>query len=157
VAVRRASYGDEQTLRSLRLQAMTDAPDAFGSTYEREKARTASDWQRWIEPNPTFLFELPSDEAVGIVAAVTDPAEPTVVQLMSMWVHPSVRGTGVGDALVQAVIAWATVEHALALRVWVMQGNISAVRLYERNGFRTTGNTAVRDRDGAVEVEMHRP
>jgi len=37
--VRRAQIGDEAVLRDLRLRAMLDAPDAFGSTYEREAAR----------------------------------------------------------------------------------------------------------------------
>jgi hypothetical protein len=29
---------------------MSDSPDAFGSTYERELARTTLDWQRWLSP-----------------------------------------------------------------------------------------------------------
>jgi ribosomal protein S18 acetylase RimI-like enzyme len=155
VAVRRAISGDEQTLRSLRLQAMTDAPDAFGSTYERELARTPQDWQRWIEPNPTFLFEAPGEEASGIVAAFREPDD--LVHLTSMWVRPSARRAGVGDALVRAVIVWAAFEHARELRVWVMRENTPATRLYERNGFRPTGNQSARDRDGAIEIEMHRP
>lgn len=156
MAVRRATHGDEPTIRSLRLQAMADAPEAFGSTYQREQARTAADWQRWIEPNPTFLFQPPDGEAVGIVAAAAEPGEFTVVQLMSMWVHPSTRGTGAGDALVQAVVEWASDEQADELRVWVMQDNVPAVHLYERNGFRPTGTTAIRERDGGVEIEMLR-
>jgi ribosomal protein S18 acetylase RimI-like enzyme len=145
-------------LRSLRLQALSDAPDAFLSTYEREEARTTADWQRWIEPNPTFVFEGLGDVPVGIVSAVRHEHEPTVVQLMSLWVHPSVRGTGVGDALVEAVIAWVVAERALTLRLWVAKENIRAIRAYERHGFRLTGNeVALRAREGAVEVEMHRP
>lgn len=35
-SVRRTVVGDEAILRDLRLQAMSDAPEAFGSTYERE-------------------------------------------------------------------------------------------------------------------------
>jgi hypothetical protein len=39
--VRRAMPGDEPILRALRLQALSDTPDAFGSTYERELGHTA--------------------------------------------------------------------------------------------------------------------
>jgi hypothetical protein len=35
--VRRAMAGDEPILRALRLEAMSDAPQAFGSTYDRER------------------------------------------------------------------------------------------------------------------------
>jgi GNAT superfamily N-acetyltransferase len=49
-SVRRAALGDEPILRELRLQALREAPDAFGSTYEWEVARTTADWQRWMSP-----------------------------------------------------------------------------------------------------------
>jgi len=162
VVVRRAIAGDEPTIRSLRLQALTDAPAAFGSTYERELARTPQDWQRWIEPNPTFLFDQAGlfDEAgaepSGIVCAIREPEEPGVVQLVSMWVRPSARRAGVGDALVRAVVDWAAEQRARELRVWVMLENAPATRLYERNGFRPTGTQTVRERDGAIEIEMRR-
>lgn len=42
VNVRAATLGDELVLRELRLQALTDAPEAFGSTYDCEVARTAA-------------------------------------------------------------------------------------------------------------------
>jgi hypothetical protein len=57
LAERRAALGDEPVLRELRLQALSEAPDAFGSTYERELARTTSDWQRWLSPGVTFILE----------------------------------------------------------------------------------------------------
>src|SRR3954451_6964744 len=57
LTVRRAAAGDEPILRGLRLQALTDEPMAFGSTYERERARTVADWQRWLSPGATFLLE----------------------------------------------------------------------------------------------------
>jgi len=162
VVVRRAIAGDEPTIRSLRLQALTDAPAAFGSTYERELARTPQDWSRWIEPNATFLFEEwglfdeAGAEPSGIVAAMREPDEPGVMQLVSMWVRPSARRAGVGDALVRTVVDWAAEQQARELRVWVMLENAPATHLYERNGFRATGRQTVRERDGAIEIEMHR-
>jgi len=42
-SLRRAVPGDEPILRELRLQALSEVPEAFGSTYERELARTPSD------------------------------------------------------------------------------------------------------------------
>jgi len=43
VTVRRAVPGDEPILRTLRLEALAEAPEAFGSTYDRELARTTAD------------------------------------------------------------------------------------------------------------------
>jgi GNAT superfamily N-acetyltransferase len=153
--VRRAVAGDEPILRELRLQALSDAPDAFGSTYERELARTTSDWQRWLSPGVTFILEEPQS-ASGIVAGGRDAASPAIVHLMAMWVHPTIRGTGAGDRLVAAVLSWAQTEGARVVRLDVVGSNDRARRFYERNGFRSTGHEAVRERDGHIEVQMER-
>ena len=155
--VRRATFDDIGTLRSLRLQALVDSPDAFGSTYARELARTDNDWRRWIEPHPTFLLCEATLEATGIVAGVRDEDDPTTAILMAMWVAPSSRGTGGGDLLVSAVLGWADETEAVSVRLWVTDGNEHARRLYERHGFALTGRELVRDRDGRTEIEMSRP
>jgi ribosomal protein S18 acetylase RimI-like enzyme len=74
-----------------------------------------------------------------------------------MWVHPSIRGTGVADELVAAVIAWARSEGAKWVRLKVIQGNDRARHFYERMGFCTTGQEETRERDGVIEVQMQRP
>src|SRR5580692_2672982 len=115
-SVRRAVLGDESILRDLRLQALTDEPNAFGSTYERELARTTADWQRWMSPGVTFiLYE--SAGARGMVAGVRDESDPTIVHLMAMWVHPQIRGSGGAGELLVAVVAWARSEGANVVRL----------------------------------------
>ena len=153
--MRRAVPGDEAILREVRLQALSDAPDAFGSTYERELARTMSDWQRWLSPGVTFILDEPGG-ASGIVAGQRDVTDPEVVQLMAMWVHPAIRGSGAADELVDAVLAWAALEGAKVLRLNVMQHNHRARRFYDRCGFRPTGHESIRERDGLIEVQMRR-
>ncbi len=153
--IRRAAVGDEKTLRGLRLQALSDAPEAFGSTYERELARTTTDWQRWMSPGVTFILDAP-EGANGIVAGSRDTTDASVVQLMAMWVHPAIRGSGAADELVAAVLAWAESVGARLVRLDVMRANARALRFYERNGFRLTGREAVRERDGMLEVQMER-
>lgn len=153
--VRRARLGDEPVLRELRLQAMSDAPETFGSTYEREAARTTSDWQRWMSPGATFILDTPAGTK-GIVAAARDAEDGEVVHLMAMWVHPAFRGSGAADKLVGAVVAWAEAERARIVRLVVMKTNEPARRCYARNGFRPTGHEEFRERDGEVQVRMER-
>ena len=52
-----------------------------------------------------------------------------------MWVDPTVRGRGVGTALVDAVEAWARSWGGREVILWVFPTNVDAVRLYERIGF----------------------
>jgi RimJ/RimL family protein N-acetyltransferase len=150
--VRRATAGDEPILRGVRLAALADSPDAFGSTYERELARTTADWQRWISPGATWILD--ADEPRGIVAGARDSDDPGIVNLMAMWAHPSVRGGPAADALVIAVLSWAAGEGAREVRLRIARGNRRAQRCYERNGFRLTGREMAGHREGLIEVEM---
>jgi GNAT superfamily N-acetyltransferase len=152
---RRAIIGDEALLRRLRLEALTFEPYAFGSTLDRELARTVEDWRRWISSGVVFLLE-DDRGAKGLVAGAHDASEPAVVQLMAMWVHPDARGSGGSDALVSAVVAWAQSERAKVVRLQVVNDNLRARRCYERNGFVATGRTSRRERDGAAELQMER-
>jgi ribosomal protein S18 acetylase RimI-like enzyme len=153
--IRRAESGDEPLLREIRLEALAEAPEAFGSTLEREHARTLVDWQQWLSPSATFVLETDTGPN-GIAAAVPDSTDAAVVHLMAMWVHPALRASGAASALVQAVLVWAEGRGASLVRLDVIDGNERARRLYERHGFQATGQIAMRPRDGAREVQMER-
>jgi ribosomal protein S18 acetylase RimI-like enzyme len=134
---------------------MLDSPDAFGSTYERELARTTSDWQKWLSPGVTFILEV-GDGAGGIVAGVHDAADSNVVHLMAMWIDPLFRGSAGADELAACVISWAASEGARTIRLEVMQSNERARRFYERNGFRACGDQAISEREGRSRIRMER-
>ena len=153
--VRRAVPGDEPILRAVRLQALSDSPDAFGSTYDREIARTDADWQRWMSPGVTFIL-LDDGGPKGIIAGMRDQTDAAVVHLMSMWVDAALRGSGAADTLVASLVSWADRAGATVMRLAVIHDNHRARRFYERLGFRPNGRQTVRPRDGAIEVEMER-
>jgi GNAT superfamily N-acetyltransferase len=151
--VRRAEIADVPVLRALRIEALSTEPDAFGSTLEREIHRTEENWQRWIAPNPTFLLEADGHPR-GMVAGVQEVEDVSTVDLMAMWVHPEARGTGAAARLIAAVRQWAGAIGATQVRLKVVEANLRARRCYERCGFRATGRQFVREKDGAIEIEM---
>jgi|SRR5579863_2643392 ribosomal protein S18 acetylase RimI-like enzyme len=151
--IRRAVIGDEEVLRELRIQALTDAPEAFGSTLERELARTVEDWRKWLTPGVTFLV-LADGKPRGLVAGVYDAADRNVVHLMAMWVQPAVRGSGAANLLVTAVKDWAAEVGASQVRLNVVESNVRARRCYERAGFRATGRRGIVAKSGDTEIEM---
>ena len=155
-SVRRAVPGDEEIIRRVRLAALSDAPAAFESTFEREQTRTDAEWRTWIERGAVFVLER-ADCACGIAAGVPHTSEPAAVFLVSMWVAPAARGTGAGDQLVAAVLDWAAARGARAVYLHVTQGNARAQAFYLKNGFGSTGERLVRQRDGTIELEMRRP
>ena len=141
VIIERIRPDEWARLRSVRLAALTDSPAAFGSTLERELAFGDHEWQARAAASAegsdraTFLARS-GDEVVGIVGGFV---EGDAVELVSMWVAPSARGTGLGRSLVERVVEW-TADDTGAARVdlWVVRGNDAAQALYERMGFAVT-------------------
>lgn len=132
---------DWTTWRQLRLAALGEAPQAFGAQL--------ADWQgdgdleeRWrgrlaIPGSHNVVVRL-DGRAVGMASGVPTSA-PGTVELISMWVAPEARGRGVGDALMQEIERWARSVGASVLRLSVADDNTAAAALYERHGFRFTG------------------
>ena len=140
VLVRETVADDWQALRDIRLEALRDAPTAFGSTYERETERSEAHWRDRIARGGTFLAFVPEVSATqpaGLIGGYQE--DPVTVELVSMYVRPRARGRGVGEALVAAVIDWAGQRNAPAVRLWVTETNAPALALYERCGFALTG------------------
>lgn len=152
--VRRLGIGDEALLRTLRIAALTDAPEQFCSTLEREERRTLEDWRRWFAPGVTFVAER-AGGPVGLVAGFPARDEPAAAYLLAMWVAPEHRGGGCADALIRTLLRWAQGQGYATVILDVVEGNERAQRVYARHGFRATGTTHVRS--GHVEVEMRCP
>jgi GNAT superfamily N-acetyltransferase len=140
VMVREVVAADWRALRDIRLEALRDAPAAFGSTYAREATFGEADWQRRISRGGTFLGYLPeasASEPAGLIGGYSE--EPEMVELVSMYVRPRARGRGVGEALIATVIDWAGARNAASVHLWVTETNKPARLLYERCGFSLTG------------------
>ncbi len=127
-----------QRLRNIRLRALRDAPDAFGSTLEDTLKRSPQDWLEQLKTLPLFLAVLDGDDA-GMVRYGADDRRAGVVWLLSMWVAPAARGKGAGDALVEAVVNAARQGGAKQMLLDVADGNHHAIALYARHGFKPNG------------------
>ena len=95
-------------------------------------------------------------QVVGTVGAGPGEFEGAAA-LTALWVDPGFRSQGVGKALVEAVVDWATSKGFTQVLLWVTEMNDKAQRLYERHGFARTGRVIeVRAREPALECEMSR-
>ena len=60
ITVRRFAPHEWRVYRELRLRALADSPDAFGSTYEREAARTDAEWEDRLTTGATAHGQMPA-------------------------------------------------------------------------------------------------
>lgn len=157
VLVREITADDWELMRDVRLAALAEAPHAFGSTYAREADFTEERWRDRISERSVTFFahEETADAPPAGLAGVY--VEDGTAELVSMWVRPSARGLGVGEALVEAAAAWAKTRDFRSLFLWVTESNAPAVRLYERLGFTPTGERQPLPSDPALaEIRMSR-
>ena len=130
--------------RDLRLRALRDSPDAYGSILDREAALTDAEWAERLARGVHSASELPlmaecDGEPCGLAWVRLDDDAPASAHLYQMWVAADHRRRGVGRALVDAAAAWARAMGARRLELDVTSNNEAAVRLYEGAGFETYG------------------
>jgi len=159
IELRILSPDDWQLWRSVRLAALAEAPDAFGSRLQ-DWADAAED--RWRErltiPGAVDLvaIETETNAPVGMVTGTPDLQDCGRAQIISLWVDPAARGHGVATTLITAVAHWAAREGARTLTLSVMPNNDAARLTYERNGFAASPEPGDVLPDGRRELIMVR-
>jgi predicted GNAT family acetyltransferase len=77
-----------------------------------------------------------------VFKAEVGAATSAACQVQGVWVHPTLRGHGVGTAGMAAVVRGAQESIAPVVSLYVNDFNIAARRSYERVGFREVGTFA---------------
>jgi GNAT superfamily N-acetyltransferase len=108
-------------------------PPEFWATATLE--RRTSTWERWLANGAAPVVAEIDGEVVGIAMAGDAVEQDHILpvrgrQLYLLYVLAAYHGTGVGQALLDAVVPPGT-----GAQLWVAEDNPRARRFYERNGF----------------------
>ena len=144
--------------RDLRLRALRDSPDAYGSILDLEAALSDEEWTERLGRGVHSASELPimaecDGTPCGLAWVRLDDNAPDAAHLYQMWVAADQRRQGVGRALVDAAAAWARVMGARQLELDVTSNNEAAIRLYEGAGFVTYGERRALRPGSALEAQ----
>src|SRR5262245_19074389 len=106
-SIRTLAADEWRLYRDLRLRALADSPDAFGSTLVEESGRPDAEWARRLAASADVRVNLPlvaeiRGQLVGLAWGRIDTSNPEVAALYQMWVAPPHRGWGVGEKLLEA-------------------------------------------------------
>lgn len=149
--LRRIGRDEWELWRDVRLRALAEAPDAFGSTLAYWQGEDLEKrWRSRLNDVPLNVVATAGGSAIGQVSGSEVDADGRV-ELTSMWVDPAARGTGVGEALVASVVEWARSTGAAAVVLSVKLANVHAVALYQRAGFEPIDELA---RDGEMRMQV---
>ncbi|MGH6708824.1 MAG: GNAT family N-acetyltransferase [Bradyrhizobium sp.] len=133
--IRRLEISDGALFREIRLEALVKSPEAFGSTFERENAQPLAWFEATLDRADIFGAFLDGSLAgMAGYSARENSKQAHEGLLWTMYVRAAARNSGVGKALVAAVL-----DHARGrvemVQLTVVSENEGARRLYRAMGF----------------------
>lgn len=135
---------DASHYRQIRLEALSNDPDSFGTMYAEEVIRTTDDFREKIPvDNNSFVLGCYRDEnLIGIVAFHQELRIKLrhKAYIRSMYVQPEYRKKGIGKLLLNDLIARAkNIKEIEILLLDVVTNNLPAKQLYLSFGFQRYG------------------
>ena len=125
--------------KALRLEALRQHPEAFGSSFEEESAMSDVEFLDGFKKSDIFGAFV-ENQLVGCTGFFVQ--SPLKMRhrgvLFSMYIKPAFRKNGIGDALVKAIISHSK-KRVTQLHATVVTTNQVALNLYEKNGFKIYG------------------
>jgi ribosomal protein S18 acetylase RimI-like enzyme len=126
---------DAALFRDIRLEALAQNPEAFGSTFERENEQPLPRFEQKLTQTDIFGAFV-EDDLAGIAGYMghDSPKHHHKGVLWTMYVRPAARNSGLGKRLVEAVVNHAS-GRVEQLQLSVVSDNQTAHRLYANLGF----------------------
>ena len=143
INIREALPSDVTQFRELRLFALQDAPTAFSADYQVNLNHPMSFWEgrlRFDEYGMVYFAEH-AGNLIGMtgVRQRESPKTKHSAEIFSVYIRPEWRGLHSAEALLDRCVQWAKAREVNILKLGVMATNTSAVRGYERCGFKIYG------------------
>jgi ribosomal protein S18 acetylase RimI-like enzyme len=148
VGSRRATPDDVGTLEELAKDALAELlPTRGGSLYVRREARARPLKELMDDDRALVLAGTIDDAVIGYASAAMEELRDgsRLAAVSDLYVHPEARGVGVGEALMDDLVAWATECGCIGVDAMVLPGNRET-----KNFFETFGLTA-------RAIVVHRP
>jgi len=147
ISVRRVAEVDWPRLRAVRLEMLADMPSAYLETLVSAEERTEDEWRFRAARGSA------GDTDLAVAAAAADTGRwvaymacfvdgPGRAHLVSVYVAPAHRGSGLAARMVDEVRRWARDDAgARTLHLYVHEHNHRARAFYRRLGFAETGES----------------
>lgn len=137
---------DSLQYRKVRLDSLKLHPDCFGSKYLEQVNLQTLYFERLIEEgckNHIMLGAFDGSKLVGLCGVT--PQSTDTADITQMYVESSYRGNSIGVNLLSLAQKYASTEFKVTtLKLDVYPDNQSAIRAYEKSGFKIEDSMAVR-------------
>lgn len=149
VEIRRVVPGDWADVKAIRLDMLLDTPSAYITTFEQAAAFPDEVWIERCEDGATgdvqaTYLGFDGDDVVAMGVGFRRPQQQNrgtsdMLVIVSVFVAPTHRGSGVADRLMAAIEDWGRSWGARLVALGVTETNDRAKAFYERIGYQPTG------------------
>lgn len=143
IEIRKINKEEGSLLKRIRVNALSDAPGAFGSTVEAAMRCSIQEYNKIAlhhsvsEKSTTFLA-FNDNVPIGLAGAYFEELTERSF-ICSLWVSPKYRRNGIGMKIVTTVSDWLSERGANSVFAWVANSNLKAIAFYKQTGFISTG------------------
>ena len=145
IKIRKLQPHESATYREVRLACLKNAPDYFGSTYEEEVLNPKFFFETYIEtasPDHVMFGAFDEERLIGITGfnRMARQRASHRGELVQVYVDSNYRGQNIGEKLLRQALDYAfRLEGIEQVQLSVIASNKTAIKLYEKLGFRTFG------------------
>jgi len=145
IIIRKLQPNESSIYREIRLTCLQNAPNNFGSTYKEEVLIPILKFEMFIENDSQdhFMFGAFDDrKLIGTTGFNRMDRQRAMHrgEVVQVYVDSNYRGQNVGERLLRSVLDYAFALDGLEqIQLSVIAANQTAIRLYEKLGFKTFG------------------
>lgn len=128
-----------QLYKELRLRALKEEPQAFGSTYEENLNHPDAYWKQRLEDSfkkdtQWLLFARLNNQLIGMIGAYLEKEDQA--EVIAMYVMPETRGKGISKLLMKELIKKIKINNDIKkIIITVNPEQKAALHLYHNVGF----------------------
>lgn len=145
IIIRKLQPYESISYREIRLACLKNVPEYFGSTYEEEVLNPKFMFETFIEngsPDHVMFGAFDKEQLIGITGFNRMARQRAMHrgELVQVYVDSNYRGQNLGENLIRRVLEYAfSLEGIEQVQLSVIANNQSAIKLYEKIGFKTFG------------------
>jgi RimJ/RimL family protein N-acetyltransferase len=145
IMIRKLKPHESAVYREVRLACLKNVPQYFGSTYEEEVLNPKFMFETFIEsdsPDHVMFGAFDQGRLIGITGFNRMARQRAMHrgEIVQVYVDSDYRGQNLGEKLIRQALDYAFhLEGIEQVQLSVIAGNQTAMRLYEKLGFKTFG------------------
>lgn len=145
-----------QQYKSLRLRALKEDPQAFGSSYKKELQYSDKKWQSRLTGGDLIIFANLDQQLVGMAGAYQTDADQKSQSstIFGVFVVSEARGKGVSRKIMKALLRLLKDRGVAQVNLTVNKDQLAAIGLYRKLGFQVIREKKVVLGDGLEHAEI---